>query len=151
MMRLLALSSLLLLGCSSPTPTSPSGKAQPAPAVQATAPAPAAAAASSPAPRPLPASGSPEVRCLPVVAKECGCVYACGRGVRDGDHWKVTHSFWKGTVLRAVIQRWCVHGQCTEVFAAEILCAQICAPRPADPSCHLDGGGACVSGSPVNR
>src|SRR5207248_1086536 len=82
--------------------------------------------------RPPPAS---ENRCLAVVAKACGCVYACGVGVRDGDHWNVTHAFWKGSTLRARIEPWCVGGACTDVFAADIVCDGICIPKRAETSC----------------
>jgi hypothetical protein len=97
----------------------------------------------APAPAPAPAQAI-EKRCLPVVAKECGCVYTCGTGTRDGDHWTVTHSFWKDMPLKAKVERWCVDEACTEAFAAEIVCSGICAPKPADPTCHFDAGGACI-------
>jgi hypothetical protein len=105
----------------------------------------------APASRPEPGSPAttaltaPEHRCLPVVAKACGCVYACGSGEHTGDHWTVTHAFWRDTPLRATLQPWCVDGTCTDVFAAEIVCGGICAPRPADPTCQFDPSGACAS------
>ena len=76
---------------------------------------------------------------MPVVAKECGCTYSCGIGERDGDRWTVRHEFWKGATLRARVDAWCVDGQCTDAFFAEITCDGICAPKPADPTCHFDG------------
>jgi hypothetical protein len=83
-------------------------------------------------------AGAPAVqtRCLPVVAKECGCVYDCGKGEStDGKAWRVTHACWKDIVLDAVIEPWCVDGKCTDVFAAQIMCDGICAGKPADPTC----------------
>ena len=86
-------------------------------------------------------------RCLPVVAAECGCVYSCGAGTRDSDgSYRVTHSFWKDTVLRAKIADWCVDGECTEAFFAEIICDGLCPSRPADPTCHFEAG-QCVGES----
>jgi len=89
-------------------------------------------------------SATPERRCLPVVAKDCGCVYTCGGGERTGDHWIVRHSFWNDAPLNAVVEPWCVAGKCTDAFAAEIVCGVICAPKPADSTCHFDPSGACV-------
>ena len=86
----------------------------------------------------------PERRCLPVVAKDCGCVYTCGVGERTGDRWIVRHSFWNDAPLKAVVEPWCVAGKCTDAFAAEIVCGVICAPKPADSTCHFDATGACV-------
>ena len=72
-----------------------------------------------------------------MVAKECHCVYDCGKGEStDGTHWKVTHDFWKGTKLDAVIEPWCVEGKCTDVFAAQIVCDGICSPKPARSDCR---------------
>ncbi len=93
-------------------------------------------------------AATPEKRCLPVIAKECGCTYSCGAGVRDGTGWRVTHSFWKGNDLKAAVERYCVGGACTEVFSAEIVCDGICPPKAADPTCHFDGSGACVGAAP---
>jgi len=104
------------------------------------APSPRASEAPAP-PAPAPA------RCLPVVAKECGCVYDCGVGKPNGDGtYTVSHQFWKDTPLRARIDRWCVDQQCTEVFAAEIVCDGTCPPRPADPGCAFHGD--TCSGTP---
>ncbi len=98
---------------------------------------------------PSPVATPPERRCLPVVANLCGCVYTCGLGVKaDNTHWTVTHGFWKDSPLRATVARWCVKEACTDAFTAEILCSIICAPKPADPTCHFDAGGACV-GAPA--
>ncbi|MCA9673471.1 MAG: hypothetical protein H6708_03085 [Kofleriaceae bacterium] len=86
-------------------------------------------------------------RCLPTVAAECGCVYACAPGRLDGDHWIVDHPFWAPTPLHAHVDRWCVDGACTDAFFGAIVCDGICAPRPADASCHFDDAGACVGSS----
>ncbi len=76
------------------------------------------------------------VKCLPVVAKECGCVYDCGTGTStDGKTWHVRHAFWKDTELTAVVEPWCVGGACTDAFAAQIVCDGICAPKPARTDC----------------
>ena len=98
-----------------------------------------------PVPPPPVAAPAPEKKCLPVVAKECGCVYTCGVGTRMGDHWMVTHAFWKDTQLKAKIEQWCVDRSCTDVFAAEIVCGGICAPKPAETSCHFAPGDVCTS------
>jgi hypothetical protein len=93
-----------------------------------------------------PGSGSAVAgkRCLPVVSKECGCVYSCGTGeLRDGK-WVVGHSFWKDAELEAVVEDWCVGGECTPAFAVEIICDVICPRKPADASCHFDDAGKCV-------
>ena len=89
-----------------------------------------------------------ERRCLPVVAKECGCVYSCGTGIKDGDFWKVTHPFWRNTELTAKVEKWCAGVACTEAFHAEIVCDGICMPKPADTTCHFDDKGACVGKKP---
>jgi hypothetical protein len=122
---------VLLVACSSSKPAEPSPAAAPPRAIDAAAPREIDAAA----PRAIDARTS--VKCLPVVAKECGCVYTCGRGEStDGTHWRVTHDFWKDTTLDAVVEPWCVDGKCTDAFAAVIVCSGICAPKPADPNCH---------------
>ncbi len=87
---------------------------------------------------------SVERRCLPVVSKACGCTYSCGVGERDGDHWTVHHPVWKNAPLKASVTSWCVSGSCTDAFDVQIVCDSICAPRPADPTCHFDPSGACV-------
>ena len=75
-----------------------------------------------------------EYHCLPVLAKPCSCVYSCGLGRRDeDDRWIVTHSHWK-TPLTAVLDKWCVGGDCKQVFSAQIICDGTCAPKPA-PTC----------------
>jgi hypothetical protein len=89
-----------------------------------------------------------ESRCLPVVAKECGCVYSCGVGTRDGDIWKVKHAFWGDTELTAKIDKWCAGNACTEAFHADIVCDGICLPKPADSTCHFNDAGACVGKKP---
>ena len=85
-------------------------------------------------------------RCLPVVSQECGCVYTCGVGVQmgNGPTWNVSHGFWPGIPLTARVVAWCVAGSCTDAFAAELVCGGICAPKPADATCHFDAHGACV-------
>ena len=88
----------------------------------------------------------PAKQCLPVVAAECGCVYSCALGTAVGDRWAVTHPFWT-TPITATVRPYCVDGQCTDAFHGEIVCSGICAPRPADPTCHLNPTGACVGGA----
>ena len=85
-------------------------------------------------------------RCLPVVSQECGCVYKCGLGVQvgNGATWSVSHVFWPGMPLTARVVSWCVADKCTPAFAAELVCGGICAPKPADSTCHVDAVGACV-------
>ncbi|HEY1959579.1 MAG TPA: hypothetical protein VGH28_28410 [Polyangiaceae bacterium] len=103
--------------------------------------------ASAPAPEAsvVVADAGVERRCLPVVSKECGCTYSCGAGEREGDHWNVHHPSWKDSPLRAKITSWCVgDAGCTDAFAAELPCDIVCAPRPADATCHFDSSGACV-------
>jgi len=91
--------------------------------------------------------GAAEARCLPVVAAACGCVYDCATGVPAGaDDWTVHHPFWGDKPLRARVDRWCVSGECTDAFMAEIICDGICAPKPADATCHFDGD-RCVGRS----
>jgi hypothetical protein len=86
---------------------------------------------------------TPKQQCLPVVAAECGCVYDCGVGTQAADGtWRVRHAFWGELVLTAVVKPWCVAGQCTPAFHAEIICSGICAPRPAKP-CGFKAG-QCV-------
>ena len=86
--------------------------------------------------------------CLPVVAAECGCVYDCGVGEHQPNgSYLVTHSFWKGIKLEARIAQWCSGNECTDAFHAAIVCDGICAPRPADPTCHFEGDD-CVTGQP---
>lgn len=129
-MRWLRFATLALAACGADAPP----VAHPAPANH-TARAPAAAP---------PAPPAAERRCLPVVAAECGCVYTCGVGVRTGAGWTVTHPFWGDTPLAARVDRFCVGDACTEAFHAEIVCDGICAPHPADATCHFDDRGACV-------
>lgn len=90
------------------------------------------------------APAAAERRCLPVVAKECGCVYSCAAGTKDGDTWKVKHPFWGTTELTAKVDKWCAGNACTEAFHAEIVCDGICMPKPADSTCHFDAAGACI-------
>lgn len=86
-----------------------------------------------------------DARCLPVVAKACGCVYACAKGIStDGKRWTVTSAVWKGRPLAATIEPWCVGGVCTDAFAAELVCDGICAPKPADATCHMNKDLECV-------
>ncbi|HJL15256.1 MAG TPA: hypothetical protein RMH99_06345 [Sandaracinaceae bacterium LLY-WYZ-13_1] len=124
----------LLLGCTSTSSTAP-------------APGPTGEARGDEAretPPPADPGSAAERRCLPVVAAECGCVYSCGLGTRDGDGWSVRHAHWDRPI-RARIDRWCVDGECTDAFFGEIVCSGICAPRPADPTCVIDASG-CRSG-----
>ena len=87
--------------------------------------------------------------CLPVVAAKCGCKYTCGLGVRQADgSYLVSHTFWKNKKLKARIDTWCVAGACTRAFYAEIVCGGICARRPADPTCHFEGGHCVGERSP---
>ena len=95
-----------------------------------------------------PAAHAPERRCLPVVAKQCGCVYACGEGERAGARWRVKHAFWKPIELTADIATWCADATCTNAFTADIVCDGICVPKPADPTCRFDAAGACHGSSP---
>jgi hypothetical protein len=91
--------------------------------------------------------GAAEARCLPVVAGACGCVYDCATGVPAGsDFWTVRHPFWGDKPLRARVDRWCAGSECTEAFMAEIVCDGICAPKPADATCHFEGD-LCVGHS----
>jgi hypothetical protein len=121
-----ALAIAMLVACGSP----PANRPEPAPPVAPVAPAPS-----------VPPFAR---RCLPVVAKECHCVYTCGVGEARGDHWMVRHAFWKDSELEARTEQWCVGDTCTEAFAAKIVCDAICAPKPADATCHFDATGACV-------
>lgn len=93
-----------------------------------------------------PSPAARQERCLPVIARECGCVYSCGVGfLLDNGRWSVKHAGWKDLPLTATIQPWCVGGECTDVFDAEIVCAAICRPKPADPTCHFDTRHECIS------
>jgi hypothetical protein len=105
-------------------------------------------ACSGPAAKQGPATVAPAdvKRCLPVVAKECDCVYSCGVGEQRGDHWLVRRAYWKDAG-KAQIESWCSHGECTDAFAAEIICDGICMPKAADPTCHFDASGACIGRS----
>ena len=77
--------------------------------------------------------------CLPVVSKECGCVYTCGVGWPVGKgKYKVRHSFWGDVLLDARVDEWCVEKKCTRAFFVEIVCSGICPPRPADSTCHFE-------------
>jgi hypothetical protein len=110
-------------------------------------PPPIKASAVTPPPSPTPSAPSGK-RCLPVVAAECGCVYECGVGIESPPgSWSVTHGFWKGTTLKAKVKSWCVKGDCTEAFHAELPCDIICPPKPADHGCHFDGD-RCVGSTP---
>lgn|GEM_PF-2894492 len=141
-MRVLSAAALVFWACSSTSAPAPS---TPAP-VESTTPAPSnpnAAPRKSRA-KPTPAAAARE--CLPIVAKKCGCVYSCGVGVRQPDgSYAVHNDFWKSAALKAHIADWCVGGQCTRAFHAEIICDLICAPKPADATCHFEGD-QCLSG-----
>jgi hypothetical protein len=97
-------------------------------------------------PSALDASASNAKRCLPVVAAECGCVYTCGSGEETSPgKWKVTHQYWAPSILDAKVSPWCVAGDCTDAFRAQIVCDVVCAPKPADHTCHFEAD-RCVSG-----
>lgn len=157
---------IVLAACGSPTasapaPTRPPEPATPEPAApEPAAPEPATPEPVSPQTPPNPPSGPTltgpitraevgapaSARCLPVVAAECGCTYACGIGwSADGVRYTVRHRFWDSgrSALNARVDRWCVDGACTDAFFGEIVCSGICAPTAADPACHFDGD-ACV-------
>jgi len=64
---------------------------------------------------------APAKRCLPVVAAQCGCVYSCGTGTQtSANKWSVVHPFWAPHPLEAKIAPWCVSGDCTDAFHAEL-------------------------------
>lgn len=91
-------------------------------------------------------------RCLPVVAADCGCVYACGVGTETSPGvWSVDHPSWAPNAIKAKIAPWCASGDCTDAFHGEIVCSGICAPKPADHGCHFEGD-RCVSSAqtPMN-
>ena len=89
---------------------------------------------------------TPAKRCLPVVAADCGCVYSCGSGAETSPgKWNVTHPNWATHGLEAKVAPWCVAGDCTDAFHAQIVCDGICRPKPADHTCHFEGD-RCVSG-----
>lgn len=93
------------------------------------------------------ASAAPK-RCLPVVADACGCVYTCGVGAEISPGvWSVDHPVWAPNAVKAKIAPWCVSGDCTDAFHGEIVCSAICAPKPADHTCHFEGD-RCVSTPP---
>ena len=115
-----------------------------APAVSTTSVTSAAPVASASASAAPPAAK----RCLPVVAAECGCVYTCGSGTETSPgKWNVTHPNWATHGLDAKIAPWCVSGDCTDAFHAQIVCDAICRPKPADHTCHFEGD-RCVGGKP---
>ncbi len=109
-------------------------------------PAPGTAPAPEPEPEPEPEQLADASRCLPVVSVECGCVYDCGVGGPPDASGvlSVNHAFWSEPIT-ARVQQWCVDGECTEAFAAELVCGIICAPKPADPTCAFRDG-RCGSG-----
>jgi hypothetical protein len=83
-------------------------------------------------------------RCLPVVAKDCGCVYTCAEGHETTPGvYSVRHSRWNDKALTARVDRFCADGQCTDAFFADIVCDGICTPRPADATCRFQGN-RCV-------
>ncbi len=85
-------------------------------------------------------------KCLPVVAADCGCVYTCGAGTETSPgKWNVIHPNWATHGLDAKIAPWCVSGDCTDAFHAQIVCSVVCSPKPADHTCHFEGE-RCVSG-----
>jgi hypothetical protein len=86
-------------------------------------------------------------RCLPVVAFDCGCVYGCGDGTEQSDgSYQVVEQTWSSPV-RARVSQFCIDDECTDAFFGEIICDGICAPHPADATCHFDGSPQrCQSG-----
>jgi hypothetical protein len=79
-------------------------------------------------------------RCLPVVSDDCKCTYSCGTGTETSPgKWSVSHPFWGQHPLDAKIAPWCVAGDCTDAFHAQIVCDGVCAPKPADHTCHFEG------------
>ena len=108
---------------------------------EAATPAEAARPAPVPAAAPEAEQLSGASRCLPVVSVECGCVYDCGVGGPPDASGVVTvnHAFWSEPIT-ARVQQWCVNGECTEAFAAELVCGVICDPKPADPTCAFRQG-----------
>lgn len=140
-MRILSAAALLLWACSS---TNSSGPAKP-PAAATTSPAATPTSPDAAPTKPTAAGAARE--CLPIVADKCGCVYSCGVGVRQPDgSYAVHHEFWKSATLKARVADWCAGGKCTPAFHAEIVCDLICAPKPADATCHFEGD-QCLSGN----
>ena len=89
----------------------------------------------------------PGAECYPVVAVGCGCVYGCVMGVLEKDGRYAIHSPRWGkepAVYYGRLAPYCAEGQCASVFRADVPCDGVCSPRPADPTCHLDGN-RCVS------
>jgi len=79
------------------------------------------------------------MKCLPVVASACGCVYSCAPGVETSPgHFLVSHPFWAPSKLKATVTKWCVDEDCTDAFDAEIVCSVMCLKRPADHTCHFE-------------
>lgn len=121
----------LILTCGAPVGGSPESAPTPTPEVRT------AAVEREPV-EPAPAAAPAARRCLPVVAAECGCVYACGLGTEQAPgRWSVEHVHWGRHPIAARVDRWCVDGQCTDAFFGEIVCGAVCPPRPADPNCRL--------------
>jgi hypothetical protein len=128
---------LLLAACGSST--SSSTKREPPP------PAPAASASdevtliTAPSMDEIIAAGAYTPGCLPVVAKNCKCTYDCMYGrSKDQRTWWIE---WHGKDIAGVVENYCVDGKCTDVFAVELTCDGICAPKPANPNCRLEGAG----------
>jgi len=76
-------------------------------------------------------------RCLPVVAKKCGCTYDCMLG-QSWDKERTWRIDWHGTVIIGVMEYFCVNGKCTHVFAVDLPCDVICPPTAANPNCRLE-------------
>ena len=88
-------------------------------------------------------------RCLPVVAAECHCTYSCGIGTETAPgEWTVTHPIWAPSTLKAKVAPYCVAGDCTDAFHAEIVCSAICMPKPADHGCHFEADRCVTSTKP---
>jgi len=91
-------------------------------------------------PQPRAEDADPPSRCLPVVAPECGCVYACTSGVLlPTNAWTFRHPQWGDRALEAQVEDWCVDGVCSESFSVALPCDGICSPRPAQPCAIVDG------------
>lgn len=89
------------------------------------------------------AAAAPTARCLPVVSGDCGCSYPCHVGDPAGARWVLS---WGDGKVDADVTRWCIDRACTDAFYADLVCDGVCPITAADPTCHFDSGGACVSG-----
>lgn len=147
-MRAACLILLALAGCSGEPATANAPEARPvSPARVADRETPGGGAAPVAATPTAPVAPTEQDarRCLPLVAADCGCVWGCAIGTPTaGGGYLVQEPRIAPDGVKAVIQPWCVQGECTDAFHGEIICSGICAPKPADASCHFDSAGACV-------